>query len=78
MSSITDKQISLLYKRQQLVENITLTEIRIKHADKNNDSETLISAERELSKQKIRLAIIDNKLARIQKKLENLQKFSPM
>lgn len=70
MSSITDKQISLLYKRQRLVENITLTEILIKHADKNNDSETLISAERELSEQKIRLAIIDNKLARIQKKLE--------
>ena len=70
MSSITDKQISLLYKRQQLVESIALTEIRIKHADKNNDSEALISAERELSEQKIKLAIVDNKLARIQKKLE--------
>ena len=70
MSSITDKQINLLYKRQQLVENITLTEIRIKHADKNNDSEALISAERELSEQKIKLAIVNNKLARIQKKLE--------
>ena len=63
----TKKQITLRFKRTKLEEDIKMTEILIKHAEKNNDYETQIAAERKLSRQKAKLNIISTALAKIEK-----------
>ena len=60
-----NRQINLRYRKQKLIEDMKMTEILIKYAEKCRDYETQISAERKLLRQQTELGLINTALEKL-------------